>query len=67
MWMGALLWIFAASPYSVIPAQTGIRSSIEFLLNGKPGWIPAFAGMTEREMSAERSAIAARIGRCGTF
>jgi hypothetical protein len=47
MWMGALLWIFAASPYSVIPAQAGIRSSIEFLLNGKPGWIPAFAGMTE--------------------
>jgi hypothetical protein len=31
----------------VIPAEAGIRPSIDVFLNSEPGQIPAFAGMTE--------------------
>ncbi len=32
--------------YDVIPAKAGIQFQIEF-----PSWIPAFAGMTDREQT----------------
>jgi hypothetical protein len=33
------------SPFSVVPAQAGIRLGVEMSVFSKP-WIPAFAGMT---------------------